>query len=131
MVENATRSMHGVLGEYWTRGLIDNSGKRIETLMSVSYTHLDVYKRQIEHTVTYVFQFQIRTYLIFIQVEFGFLGPVCIITPVSYTHLSYNGIDNVFFVNLLNLPQIDTDLTPYVVLNIEEPKHYRIKERCV
>lgn len=25
--------MHGVLGEYWTRGLIDNSGKRIETLM--------------------------------------------------------------------------------------------------
>ena len=33
-----------------------------------------------------------------------------------------------FFVNLLNLPQIDTDLTPYVVLNIEEPKHYRIKE---
>lgn len=33
MVENATRSMHGVLGEYWTRGLIDNSGKRIETLM--------------------------------------------------------------------------------------------------
>ncbi|WP_368325594.1 hypothetical protein [Phocaeicola vulgatus] len=30
--------------------------------------------------------------------------------------------------NLLNLPQIDTDLTPYVVLNIEEPKHYRIKE---
>ena len=33
MVESATRSMHGVLGEYWTRGLIDNSGKRIETLM--------------------------------------------------------------------------------------------------
>ena len=30
---NATRSMLGVLGEYWTRGLIDNSGKRIETLM--------------------------------------------------------------------------------------------------
>lgn len=45
-----------------------------------------------------------------------------------FTKNSYNGIDNVFFVNLLNLPQIDTDLTPYVVLNIEEPKHYRIKE---
>ena len=46
----------------------------------------------------------------------------------NFTKNSYNGIDNVFFVNLLNLPQIDTDLTPYVVLNIEEPKHYRIKE---
>lgn len=46
----------------------------------------------------------------------------------TFTKNSYNGIDNVFFVNLLNLPQIDTDLTPYVVLNIEEPKHYRIKE---
>ena len=47
----------------------------------------------------------------------------------NFTKNSYNGIDNVFFVNLLNLPQIDTDLTPYVVLNIEEPKHYRIKRR--
>ena len=46
----------------------------------------------------------------------------------NFTKNSYNGIDNVFFVNLLNLPQIDTDLTPYVVLNFEEPKHYRIKE---
>ena len=46
----------------------------------------------------------------------------------NFTKNSYNGIDNVFFVNLLNLPQIDTDLTPYVVLNIEESKHYRIKE---
>ena len=46
----------------------------------------------------------------------------------NFTKNSYNGINNVFFVNLLNLPQIDTDLTPYVVLNIEEPKHYRIKE---
>lgn len=33
MVENATRSMNGVLGEYWTRGLINNSGDRIATLM--------------------------------------------------------------------------------------------------
>ena len=33
MVESATRAMHGVLGEYWTRGLISNSGERIETLM--------------------------------------------------------------------------------------------------
>ncbi|MFR7464372.1 MAG: polysaccharide pyruvyl transferase family protein [Phocaeicola vulgatus] len=49
-------------------------------------------------------------------------------TIANFTKNSYNGIDNVFFVNLLNLPQIDTDLTPYVVLNIEEPKHYRIKE---
>ena len=50
------------------------------------------------------------------------------IRPSDKQTNSYNGIDNVFFVNLLNLPQIDTDLTPYVVLNIEEPKHYRIKE---
>ena len=33
MVENAARAMHGILGEYWTRGLISNSGERIETLM--------------------------------------------------------------------------------------------------
>lgn len=33
MVESVTQAMHSVLGEYWTRGLLDNSGERIEILM--------------------------------------------------------------------------------------------------
>lgn len=32
MVEGVTVAMNGVLGEYWTRGLISNDGKRISTL---------------------------------------------------------------------------------------------------
>ena len=41
---------------------------------------------------------------------------------------AYNGIDNVFFVNKLNLPKVDTVLDPYIVLNFDEPKHKNIKE---
>lgn len=40
---------------------------------------------------------------------------------------SYNGIDNVFFVNRIGLPKIKTNITPYAVVNIEEPRHQEIK----
>ena len=32
MVEGVTVAVNGVLGEYWTRGLMGNDGKRIATL---------------------------------------------------------------------------------------------------
>lgn len=41
---------------------------------------------------------------------------------------SYNGIDNVFFVNRLCIPKCTTIEDPYVVLNFDEPKHKKIKE---
>lgn len=44
-----------------------------------------------------------------------------------FTDNAYNGIDNVLFVNLLNLPKIDTFPEKYSVINIEEPKHKRLK----
>lgn len=40
---------------------------------------------------------------------------------------SYNGIDNVFFVNRLNIPKLYTTKRPYIVLNFDEPKHRNIK----
>lgn len=40
-----------------------------------------------------------------------------------------NGIDNVFFVNLLRLPKVTTSIDPYVVLNFDEPKHNSIKKK--
>lgn len=49
----------------------------------------------------------------------------------SYTQYSYNGIDNVFFVNLLNIPKLITEPKSYVVVNIEEPKHKKIKNLLV
>lgn len=49
-------------------------------------------------------------------------------TLAEYT---YNGIDNVFFVNLLNIPRVKTNPDSYVVVNIEEPKHKHIKEKVV
>jgi len=48
---------------------------------------------------------------------------------VAYRHYaeccenSYNGIDNVFFVNRLNIPKTETSMDPYVVLNFDLPKH--------
>lgn len=48
---------------------------------------------------------------------------------VAYSHYKdysanvYNGIDNVFFVNRLNLPKVETTIDPYVVLNFDIPKH--------
>ena len=48
---------------------------------------------------------------------------------VAYGHYKdfsdnvYNGIDNVFFVNRLNLPKVETTMDPYVALNFDIPKH--------
>lgn len=39
----------------------------------------------------------------------------------------YNGIDNVFFVNSLNLPEVETTIDPFVVLNFDIPKHSHIR----
>lgn len=41
----------------------------------------------------------------------------------DYSNNVYNGIDNVFFVNRLNLPKIETTFDPYVALNFDIPKH--------
>lgn len=46
----------------------------------------------------------------------------------SYAENVFNGIDNVFFVNLLNLPKVKTTMDPYWVLNFDEPKHNKIKD---
>lgn len=53
---------------------------------------------------------------------------------VAYNHYKdysdnvYNGIDNVFFVNRLNLPKVETTMDPYVVLNFDIPKHNHFKK---
>lgn len=44
---------------------------------------------------------------------------------------TYNGIDNVFFVNKLALPKLETTLGHYVVVNLEEPKHKDLKKHLV
>ena len=46
----------------------------------------------------------------------------------DYASMSYNGIDNVFFVNKMNLTLTPTTLSPYIVLNFDEPKHEYIKK---
>lgn len=67
------------------------------------------------------------------------LNPLVIMTRDSvaydkykkFSQYSYNGIDNVFFVNLLNLPKLKTTVSRYSIVNIEEPKHKKIKEQIV
>lgn len=44
---------------------------------------------------------------------------------------SYNGIDNVFFVNKLDIPEVKTNPENYVVINLEEPKHQKLKDNLV
>ena len=65
------------------------------------------------------------------------LKPYAIMTrdSVAYKHYakyscnSYNGIDNVFFVNRLDLKKTNTTIDPYIVLNFDEPKHKKIKQK--
>lgn len=67
------------------------------------------------------------------------LKPLAIMTRDSvayekysqYAKYAYNGIDNVFFVNRLNLPTIKTTPKNYIIINIEEPKHKKIKEKLI
>ena len=47
----------------------------------------------------------------------------------DYAPYSYNGIDNAFFVNRLNIPKTETTMDPYVVLNFDIPKHKVFKEQ--
>lgn len=59
------------------------------------------------------------------------LKPYAIMTrdSVAFNHykdlarFSYNGIDNVFFVNKLNIPKLESTMDPYVVVNIELDQH--------
>jgi len=65
------------------------------------------------------------------------LRPYAIMTrdSIAFQHYGkfsdnvYNGIDNVFFVNRLNLPSVETTMDPYIVLNFDEPKHNSIRNR--
>lgn len=67
------------------------------------------------------------------------LKPVAIITRDSIAYekyskfapYSYNGIDNAFFVNKVNIPKIQTIPKEYIVINIEQPKHKSIKKELV
>lgn len=59
---------------------------------------------------------------------------ICTRDSVAYKHYkdlapkTYNGIDNAFFVNRLGLNRCETTIDPYLVFNIEEPKHRKIKK---
>lgn len=46
----------------------------------------------------------------------------------SMSENTYNGIDNVFFVNKLNLPKIVTEKSPYAVLNFEKSENKEIQK---
>lgn len=67
------------------------------------------------------------------------LKPYAIITRDSLAYKYYaqfaeramNGIDNVFFVNLLQIPKLRTTPAEYVVVNIEEPQHQALREELV
>lgn len=60
---------------------------------------------------------------------------ICTRDSVAYKHYSkfsnnvFNGIDNVFFVNRLGLPKIDTIIDPYIAINFDEPKHRKIGKK--
>lgn len=67
------------------------------------------------------------------------LEPYALITrdPIAYENYhslakySYNGIDNAFFVNRLDIPRVSTSPKQYVVVNLEEPKHKEVKKNLV
>jgi hypothetical protein len=43
--------------------------------------------------------------------------------------VSYNGIDNAFFVNRLNLPKVETHMDPFVVLNFDDPRNFHLNTK--
>lgn len=67
------------------------------------------------------------------------LNPLAIITRDSVAYKNYknfathyyNGIDNVFFVNKLEIPDVPMNPEKYVVVNIEESKHKSIRDRLL
>lgn len=46
----------------------------------------------------------------------------------KYSRISYNGIDNVFFVNRIGLPKMETIMDQYYVLNFDLQENTRIKK---
>lgn len=44
---------------------------------------------------------------------------------------NYNGIDNVFFVNRLDIPEMSSSCGKYCVVNIEEPRNQKAKEEII
>ncbi|MFM9328710.1 polysaccharide pyruvyl transferase family protein [Paenibacillus mesotrionivorans] len=67
------------------------------------------------------------------------LKPYAIITrdSIAFSHYNkyskfvYNGIDNVFFANHLDIPRVKTEFDSYFVVNIEEPKNADKKAKLV
>ena len=67
------------------------------------------------------------------------LKPFAIMTrdSVAYQHYkdfakySYNGIDNVFFVNKLDIFNVDISMGEYDVINLEEPQHKEIEKKII
>jgi len=65
------------------------------------------------------------------------LKPLAVMTrdSVAYEHYkglapyTYNGIDNVFFVNRLGIPKLESSIGEYAVINLEEPKHQAMKKK--
>lgn len=49
----------------------------------------------------------------------------------SYSENVYNGIDNAFFVNRLNIPKLKSSISPYVVINLEEKVNQKTKETII
>lgn len=49
----------------------------------------------------------------------------------DYSANVYDGIDNAFFVNCLNIPKLESDLSPYVVLNLENEEHKQLKTELI
>lgn len=49
----------------------------------------------------------------------------------NYSTNVYDGIDNAFFVNCLNIPELESDASPYVVLNLENAEHKKLKKELV
>lgn len=43
--------------------------------------------------------------------------------------ISYNGIDNAFFVNRLKLPKVETYMDPFVVLNFDDPRNFHLNKK--
>lgn len=47
----------------------------------------------------------------------------------DYSSNVFNGIDNVFFVNLVNLPKCDTIVNPYCVINIDSKYNSKVEKQ--
>ena len=60
-----------------------------------------------------------------------FRDPVAYNAYKSCCSNSYNGIDNVFFVNRIGIPQITTTLDPYYVINFDLRENHKIAKKLI